>query len=92
MTIAHLLGGLTYTICIYHVKMVIIDIYMSSYVGLLDRYPMSHVRLAPRSDKRPTAGDLVKTLRPAYLKSLTTCNNHYQAVNSPLLTINSLTY
>jgi hypothetical protein len=67
-------------------------IYMSSYVGLLDRYPMSHVRLARRSDERPTAGDLVKTLRPSYLKSLTTCNNHYQAINSPLLTMNNLTY
>lgn len=96
MTIAHLLGGLTYTICIYHVKMVIlylcIYIYMSSYVCLPDRYPMSHVRLARRSDERPTAGDLVKTLRPSYLKSSTTCNNHYQAINSPLLTINNLTY
>ena len=59
MTIAHLLGlgGLAYTICICHVKMVIIYIYMSSYVGLLERYPMSHVRLARRSDERPTAGN-----------------------------------
>lgn len=71
---------------------VYIYIYMSSYVCLPDRYPMSHVRLARRSDERPTAGDLVKTLRPSYLKSSTTCNNHYQAINSPLLTINNLTY
>ena len=90
------LGGLTYTICICHVKMMItyiyIYIYVSSYVGLLDRYPMSHVRLARRSDERPTAGDLVETLRPSYLESLTTCNNNYQTINSPLLTINNLTY